>query len=559
MAVYWCTQCKSPVWASDRPACFGCGSSELTYLATDVRPVFARERRILEFYGHGPLDEAAVWRASKSAYYHINGQTVAAPSSEQLRHDLPAITEYLLAADGYDALDEQLIEGYCKSLKSSQTHLWELEDEATNFVEKIASEFPEQRYEYLVSFSGGKDSTVVSDLVRRSLGRANILHIFGDTTLEDPNTYAYVHQFQADNPLIPFFPARAEPDFFSLVDEIGPPSRMIRWCCTVFKIGPINEALQTFSQRVLTFYGIRATESQRRGQYARVTTRRRRGSSMSATEDDLHGVTTRAKMGQQVTASPILDWSEFDVWLYILSHNLPFNKSYRLGFSRVGCWPCPMNSRWSEILTQIFFPEDAARWRGKLLDFAQRIGKPDPEEYVDSRAWTKRFGGAGLENRFTGLEVKPCGELDHTIQLTVERPINGQLLTYLKPLGRINRVRSRPELGETYLEGRRSNNWAGLIVQAIEGTDTIRVTAVAPEDFSRLTNYVRCQASKFEQCRHCTACAAVCPQGAITVCPDPPIYEIDQNRCIGCLECVTHFGSPGCLVAKSLSVYGDSI
>jgi phosphoadenosine phosphosulfate reductase len=510
----------------------------------------------LEFYGHGPPDEAAVWRASKSTHYYINGQTVAAPSSEQLRRDLPAITEYLLAADDYDALDEQLIEGYRESLKGSQTRLAELEYEATNFIQETASEFPEQRYEYLVSFSGGKDSTVVSDLVRRSLGRADILHIFGDTTLEDPNTYAYVHQFQADNPLIPFFLARAEPDFFSLVDEMGPPSRTMRWCCTIFKIGPINEALQTFSQRVLTFYGIRAMESPRRGQYTRITTRRRRGSLVSVTEDDLHGVTTRAKMGQQVTASPILDWSEFDVWLYILSHNLPFNKSYRLGFSRVGCWPCPMNSRWSEILTQLFFPENAARWRSKLLDFARRIGKPDPEEYVDSQAWTKRFGGAGLENRFTGLEVKPCGDTDHTIQLSVGRSVNKGLLEYLKPLGRVNGDLGRSELGETYLEGRRNSDWAGLIVQAIEGADIIRVTALAPEDFNRLTGYIRCQASKFEQCIRCTACAAVCPQGAITVCSDPPIYEIDQNRCTGCLECVTHFDSPGCLVAKSLSVYG---
>lgn len=558
MAVYWCARCKSPIWALDRPGCLACGSSELKYLSTDVRPVFARERCILEFYSRKPLDKATVWRASKSAYYYVDGQAVAAPSSERLMRDLPDIARYLAAADGYDALDEQLIEGYRESLKNSRTHLNGLECEAINFIKEVASESPKQRYEYLVSFSGGKDSTVVSDLVRRALGRADILHIFGDTTLEDPNTYTYVHQFQADNPLIPFFPAQAKSDFFSLVDEMGPPSRTMRWCCTIFKAGPMNEALQTFSQRVLTFYGIRAAESLRRGQYARITTRHRKGSPMSM-EDDLHGVTTRAKMGQQVMASPILNWSEFDVWLYILLNGLPFNKSYRLGFSRVGCWPCPMNSRWSEILTQLFFPEDAAQWRGKLLNFARRIGKPDPEEYVDSRAWTKRFGGAGLENRFTGLEVRPCGEIDHTIQLTIRRSVDRGLLEYLKPLGRINGNRSRPELGEIYLEGRHNNDWAGLIVQAIEGTDTIRVTALAPRDFDRLTGYIRCQASKFERCIRCTACAAVCPQGAITVRTAPPIYEIDQDRCTGCLECVTHFDSPGCLVAKSLSVYGESV
>ena len=34
-----------------------------------------------------------------------------------------------------------------------------------------------------VSFSGGKDSTVVSSLVTRALGKSEIIHIFGNTTL----------------------------------------------------------------------------------------------------------------------------------------------------------------------------------------------------------------------------------------------------------------------------------------------------------------------------------------------------------------------------------------
>ena len=43
---------------------------------------------------------------------------------------------------------------------------------------------------------------------------------------------------------------------------------------------------------------------------------------------------------------------------------------------------------------------------------------------------------------------------------------------------------------------------------------------------------------------------------AITIKPDQRIYEIDQDVCTGCMECVTHFGSTGCLVAKSTSVFG---
>src|SRR5205085_6142530 len=50
------------------------------------------------------------------------------------------------------------------------------------------------------------------------------------------------------------------------------PSRVMRWCCTIFKAGPINNLLQTMGdQKVLTFYGIRRDESLRRSQYHKLS------------------------------------------------------------------------------------------------------------------------------------------------------------------------------------------------------------------------------------------------------------------------------------------------
>lgn len=393
--IYWCDTCNHPLKSSNGIAhCPACGQS-VRYLTTDARPVFARERRILQFYGNGPLTKERVWRSTKSRYYYINGQSVSLPLADQLKDDLPQIAEYIRDSHHYDSLDEQLIQDYRQQLEINRAHLLDLEDEAFQFVQHSVTRFPARTL--MVSFSGGKDSTVVSDVVRRGLGRSDILHVFGDTTLEDEFTYDYVRQFQEQNPLIPFFNARAEHDFHELVDEMGPPSRVMRWCCTIFKAGPINNLLQSLGdQKVLTFYGICRDESLRRSQYHKLTWNDpdRLGTVVSVDQDaELNGVTVGAKIGQQATASPIIDWTEFDVWLYILSHNLLFNKSYRLGYSRVGCWLCPLNSEWSEMLANIFFPEDAKRWRSQLIGFAQRIGKPDPEEYIDDRAWVKRFGG----------------------------------------------------------------------------------------------------------------------------------------------------------------------
>jgi phosphoadenosine phosphosulfate reductase len=409
----------------------------------------------------------------------------------------------------------------------------------------------------MVSFSGGKDSTVVSDLVRRALGRADVLHIFSDTTLEDKNTYDYVHQFREANPLVPFFQVRAEQDFYELVERMGPPSRAIRWCCTILKAGPINSLLQSFrEQEVLTFYGIRHGESNRRSGYQKTSWNDsdRLGIVVRVDrERERDAVTLGAKIGQQMTASPIIDWTEFDVWNYIVTYGLPFNKSYRLGFRRVGCWLCPLNSRWSETLAAIFFPEDADRWRAQLMDFARRIGKRDPEEYVDDRAWARRSGGAGLPNRFTGLKARPCGDQANTVQIEIDRPVSAELEEFLKPLGRINRDRSRPTLGEMYLEARPRHDWDALIVQAAEYSTVLRFTVINPrKDVDRLAQYFKKQVIKFQTCIRCTGCAVVCPQNAITVDPNLGIYEIDQDDCDGCLACVTHFGSRGCLVADAL-------
>jgi len=552
--IYWCDHCNSVLYGKDLRKCTDCNES-VVYLTTDIRPVFSRERRILQFYGHGPLTTDNVWKSSKSRYYYINGNSITLPDSKQIRRDLNSIAEYIFDSNHYDALDCQLIKDYRQQLLINQPRLRELEIEAFQFVKQAEHRFP--HHMKMVSFSGGKDSTVVSDLVRRALARSDILHIFGDTTLEDENTYEYVKQFQSDNPLIPFFDARAEHDFFDLVDEIGPPSRAIRWCCTIFKAGPINTMLQSFGyQKVLTFYGIRRDESIRRSKYHKISSNgsERLGVVVKVDQDDeLNGVTVGAKIGQQATASPIIDWTEFDVWNYILSYELAFNKSYQLGFSRVGCWLCPLNSHWSELLAGIFFPEDSNRWRDQLIKFAKLIGKPDPAEYIDDRGWVKRFGGSGLPNRFTGIDAKACGDMDNTVQVEIDRPASVELEEFLKPLGKINRNRSRPSLGEIYLEGRPNQDWDALIVQAPENSTVLRFTVINPrQDIKQLKWHFTKQAIKFQTCIQCTACSAVCPHGAITIKPDMRIYEIDQDICTGCMECVTHFGSRGCLVADAL-------
>ena len=111
----WCHNCQQPVYAPEKTPCPTCGR-HTKYLTTDARPVFARERRILQFYGHGPLTTDAVWRSSKSRFYYINGESVSLPSSADLKDALPAIADFIRDSQHYDALDEQLIADYRRQL-----------------------------------------------------------------------------------------------------------------------------------------------------------------------------------------------------------------------------------------------------------------------------------------------------------------------------------------------------------------------------------------------------------------------------------------------------------
>lgn len=102
-------------------------------------------------------------------------------------------------------------------------------------------------------------STVSADLAVKALSDPSIVHIYGDTTLEFPSTTEYAERFRKNHPNAIFQIAKNdEQDFYDVCEDIGPPARMMRWCCSMFKTGPITRVINSLydSQQILTFYGI---------------------------------------------------------------------------------------------------------------------------------------------------------------------------------------------------------------------------------------------------------------------------------------------------------------
>lgn len=539
--VYWCNNCCVPVIQTtnqaDKGICPICGRTT-KYLAADLRPVFPEERILLESLlgmEHDTLLKKSIW-ANNNRYY-IDGKSMTLPNSIYQITDTSKITEELYKRQNevtYSFFDDNI-----KDLVfANSARLNYIKDEAYAFIQKEASKFPEENI--VVSFSGGKDSTVTADLAVKALSNPSLVHIFGDTTLEFPSTIEYAHRFRDAHPDAIFQIAKNdEQNFYDVCEDIGPPARMMRWCCSMFKTGPITRIINSLyrSQQILTFYGIRKSESVSRSKYNRI-------------EDSSDSV----KIQQQTVASPIFFWKDIDIWLYLLAEKVDFNDAYRLGYDRVGCWCCPNNNSRAQFLSKIYMPEQSKRWRDFLIGFAQKIGKPDPEVYVDTGKWKARQGGNGLASA-SDVKIKftNCTSEDHAKIYRLIRPFDDELLGMFVPFGRV-----APELGKKLLhevivlDSKTNVPILSLQPYSQDGYEyavKVRTMNVADhEDLQRMVSY---QIRKFNACRKCLKCESLCRVGAITI--NNFGYFIDPQKCVHCKTCMTaKYLDGGCMMDKYL-------
>ena len=538
--VYWCPHCKVPLIkhqnSADKNECPLC-HQETAYLCADVRPVFPQERLLIEIMLGKPLAylEASVWAADNR--YYIDGKPITISfgayhkkTPDELRN---LLEKYALQNDSLSF--EQHIQRF---IEANTPRLNYIRDEAFEFIKTTAKSYPNECI--VLSFSGGKDSTVTADLTVRALSDPSLVHIFGNTTLEFPLTIDYVKRFRNSNPkAILKIAINREQNFYDVCKDIGPPARMLRWCCSMFKTGPITRVLNSLypNRSILTFYGIRKCESVSRGKYNRV-------------EDNAESV----KIQKQKVASPIFFWRDIDIWLYILGEDIDFNDAYCLGYDRVGCWCCPNNNARAQFLSRIYMPEESKKWRDFLISFARRIGKPDAEEYVDSGKWKARQGGNGvaaaedIKIRFTD-----CTTEDHAKVYELTKPMDDSLIGMFVPFGRIAPELGRKLINEIIVVDIKTNVPILSIQPFVQGgyvhSVKVKTMNVAKhEDLQRMVGY---QIRKFNACRKCLKCESLCPAGAISVTGNA--YIINPDKCKRCKMCMTaKYLDGGCMMVKYL-------
>lgn len=539
--VYWCKECQAPIIyntnAADKGVCPICGK-KTRYMAQDLRPVFPEERLLLAVLLDCDPDEfmqKPVW--SQNSRYYVGDKSFALSTTLFQTADTDTIgrkVKELVNHIDYEPFNSEI----AKFVRANQHRLSYLKDEAVAFVQDAAKKYKPENI--VISFSGGKDSTVTADVVTKALSNPSLVHIFGNTTLEFPATIEYANRYRNNHPLAIFQTAKNDEQvFYDVCEDIGPPARMMRWCCSMFKTGPITRVINSLyrSQQILTFYGIRKSESVARSKYNRI-------------EDDSESV----KIQQQTVASPIFFWKDIDIWLYLLAEDVDFNDAYRLGYDRVGCWCCPNNNQRAQFLSRIYMPEESKHWREFLLSFARKIGKPDPENYIDGGYWKARQGGNGLASagdvkiRFTN-----CTTEDHAKIYKLVRPYDDELVGMFVPFGIIAPELGKKLLRETIILDPRTKVPI-LSIQPFnqDGYDyavKVRTMNVANhDDLQRMVGY---QIRKFNACRKCLKCESICRAGAISIAGGT--YYIDPGKCVHCKMCMNaKILDGGCTMDKYL-------
>ena len=198
--IYWCEHCKVPVFEKE---CGICGA-DCAYMATDLRPVFPEEKLLLailmDYENPMAYEKCSVWNSN--AGYFIDGKKIELSISEVNSKPFTEIDKIREQYDKYlTLLDYSYFDQMIKMfVEANKVRYHDIEDEAINYIQSF-----EEKYTFedmFISFSGGKDSTVTSDLVMKAFANSRIMHIYGDTTLEFPFTEEYRKRFSKKHTVI---------------------------------------------------------------------------------------------------------------------------------------------------------------------------------------------------------------------------------------------------------------------------------------------------------------------------------------------------------------------
>ena len=491
-------------------------NSSPTIFSKEPRPVWADELDLLGFdryWNYEKQNDVPFMWAESNVYWYRGiqiaktkgGDLYNAPELLPVRSEDGSIP--FSKIDGY-TLQPIDMEAMCRQNEELMTIV---EDTTVKKIIKEYEKFKNRLDIFHVAFSGGKDSAVLLDLVKKALPIGSFIVIFGDTGMEFPDTYDVVRKTkeQCEEDGTPFYIAKSHFEPCESWKLFGPPSKTLRWCCSVHKSTPqtikMREILGKDDYTGLDFVGVRKHESLARSTY----------------EYENYG----KKQKGQYSFNPILEWTSAEIWLYIFMNDIIINDSYKKGNSRAGCLLCPMSSGSSDYARRKNYPEKV----DQLISMIQESNswdshsKTDALTYVTSGGWISRRSGRGIAgNALRYKETKEAGN----IQFQLINPTSDW---------------------KEWLKTAETSNIEYSVQQTETGT-VITASETAFKQHPSDGKFFRQALRKAAYCVGCRVCETNCKGGHLKFVDDKVII----TDCIRCHEC--HDIPGGCHVYNSLKI-----
>ena len=212
----------------------------------------------------------------------------------------------------------------------------------------------EHRDPWIVAYSGGKDSTLLLQLVWEVAAavptgpRRPIYIVANDTLVESPLVVRHLRQTltvirdAVQRTGLPITVKVTEPciDQTFWVNVIGrgyiPPTRNFRWCTDRMKIAPTNDLIEKLvlaHRRAILLVGTRKSESRTRG-------RAMSARGVTATTMNLHSTIPDCRM-----FAPLTDLNDDDVWKILMQRRPPWGGTHRdliTLYRNAGGGECPL-------------------------------------------------------------------------------------------------------------------------------------------------------------------------------------------------------------------------
>lgn len=283
---------------------------------------------------------------------------------------------------------------------------------------------------WVVGYSGGKDSTATLQLVWLALEAleqeklTKPVHVITtDTLVENPIVAAWVDrslaqlEIRASEKKLPIYPHKLVPEikntfWVNLIGKGYPaPRPKFRWCTERMKIKPADQFISTMVRQngeAIVVLGTRRAESS-------VRAARMKGFERQRTRE---GLSPHTSMPNAYIFSPIEDWTNDDVWLFLMQYKNPWGHNNKdlltmyqgatadgecplvidtstpsCGDSRFGCWVCTMVEK-DKSMTAMIQNDEEKEWMEPLLRLRNELDEHDH----DKRDFRRMSGHVHLYN-----------------------------------------------------------------------------------------------------------------------------------------------------------------